>query len=243
MNELHVNETTGSDVRRSGARWLWIGAVALAAILVPFAVFGKAIDRWTDAFLLTTSGHPAVTALVLGGLLATDIVLPVPSSIVSTACGWTLGLVAGTLVSLTGMTLSCAAGFTVGRVLGARAVARFVGAAEMARAERLNRRYGDWIVILARPVPVLAEASVLFVGLGAMSWRRFMALSLLSNLGVSAVYAFVGATCIGAGSFLPALAGSILLPWLVMGLANRHARGLQGTGSMGAPVPEEVESR
>lgn len=226
-----MDESQQQGKRQGVRRWLIVGALALAAILVPFAVLGRAIDGWTDAFLLTAAGHPALTSAVLGGLLASDIVLPVPSSVVSTACGWTLGAGRGLLVSLAGMTVSCVAGFAIGRVLGAGAVARFVGRAEMERVAALNRRYGGWIVILARPVPVLAEASVLLAGLGEMSWRRFLALATLSNLGVSAVYAGVGATAVRANTFLPALASSILLPWVVMGAANGYAKTFRGTGA------------
>jgi uncharacterized membrane protein YdjX (TVP38/TMEM64 family) len=232
-----MNQSQQQGKRQGFGRWLVVGVLALAAILIPFAAFGRSINAWTDAFLLTAAGHPAVTSVVLGGLLASDIFLPVPSSIVSTACGWTLGAGRGTIVSLAGMTVSCIAGFAMGRVLGAGAVARFVGGAEMARVAGLNRRYGDWIVILARPVPVLAEASVLFAGLGAMTWRRFLALSTLSNLGVSAVYAGVGATSGRANTFLPALAASILLPWVVMGAANGYAKTFRSARSTAKQTP------
>lgn len=193
---------------------------------MPFALFGSAIESWTADVITSAHRRPAASALVLGGLLAGDILLPVPSSIVSTACGLLHGFAGGTAVSLTGMSLSCLGGFWLARRLGRPFVTRLVGAHELRRLDAWNRRFGDWTLILARPVPVLAEASVLVVGMGPVTPSRFLLLTTLSNAGISAVYAAVGAWSASVQSFLPALAASLLLPWLVMKLAGRRLDGV-----------------
>jgi uncharacterized membrane protein YdjX (TVP38/TMEM64 family) len=205
---------------------LWAGLLAL--ILVPFALYGDAIEAWTEAFVDRGRAAPLRAALVLGGLLAGDILLPVPSSLVSTACGLLLGAVTGTLVSLTGMTVSCIVGFWLARLLGRPFVSRFSGTDDLTRMESLNRRYGVWALIIARPIPVLAEASVLVIGLGAMPFPRFLLLTSLSNLGVSLVYGVAGAMSGDMGSMLPALGASILLPWLLMRAVELGRRKTQG---------------
>ena len=53
-------------------------------------------------------------------------------------------------------------------------------------------RRGILILILARPVPVLAEASVLVIGTMRIGWWRFFAAVGLSNLGIAAIYAALG---------------------------------------------------
>ena len=152
----------------------------------------------------------------MGLLLATDILLPIPSSVVSTAAGLFLGFMGGMMTSLAGMTVSCIAGFWLGLALGRPVVKRFVGAGELQRLEDMSRRFGDWVIVVARPVPVLAEASVLFVGMSRMPATRFMLLSTLSNLGISAVYAAIGAFSATLNSFLFAVAGSIFVPLIAM---------------------------
>ncbi len=198
------------------------GVALLALILLPFALFGETIEHWTAGLIERGGSAPVLTALILAGLLGSDILLPVPSSIVSTACGMLLGVVAGTLVSLAGMTVSCIAGFWLARLLGRPFVNRFAGPDDIARMERLNTRYGMWAVIIARPIPVLAEASVLVVGLGAMPFLRFLAISTLSNLGISLVYGIAGSMSADMASFFPALAASILIPWILMSIATRR---------------------
>jgi uncharacterized membrane protein YdjX (TVP38/TMEM64 family) len=131
---------------------------------------------------------------------------------VSTAAGFLLGFMGGTAASLAGMTASCIAGFWLGAKFGRPVAARMVGNADMHRLEAISRDFGDWVVVIARPVPVLAEASVLFAGISRMRTYRFLTLSTLSNLGVSAAYSAVGAFSASINSFLFAVAGSILLP-------------------------------
>ncbi len=206
-------------------RWSILVVAVLAVILVPFMLFGGQIEVWTENFIETMSEQKGIVVLVLGGLLASDIFVPVPSSLVSTAAGLILKFVPGMLTSWAGMTISCLIGFWVGHRFGRPAAERFVGVAELNRLEKLSQQYGDWAILISRPVPMLAEASVLFAGISQMSWWRFVLLSTLSNLGISAVYAFVGAFSASANSFLLAFFGAILIPGLAMWLMNRRVAG------------------
>lgn len=200
-------------------RWLVIAAVLLAFVLVPFVLFE---DQFNALASTLTRERSAGAALAIGGLLALDIVLPIPSSLLSTAAGALLGFALGTAVSTIGMTVASAAGYWLGTSTSA-AAGRFVGADSLARAQRLAARYGDWAVIVSRPVPVLAEASAAAAGLLRRPPARFLILSAAANFGVSLTYAAVGAFAMGAQSFLLAFTGAIALPALAM-LALRRER-------------------
>lgn len=206
--------------KRQNLRWTVIGAAVAVFIIGPFLFFGGAIEAWVVAFMDTARARPGISAAVLGGLLVGDVFLPVPSSIVSTTCGVVHGFIGGALVSALGMTVSCVLGYYVAKAMGRPLVARFVGARELSRLHQLEERYGDWVIIVARPIPVLAEASILFLGLGAMSFMRFIILVTLSNVGISLVYAAAGAWSAGIRSFVPALAASIVLPWVLIKLGS-----------------------
>ena len=197
-------------------RWTLLMGLVLALIVVPFVLFGEQIEAGTGAFLEDAEQRPWLNAAVLGGLLAADILLPVPSSIVSTGCGMVLGFLAGTLVSLAGMSISCAAGYALGRV-ARPAAERLLGPREAVRLEALRGRFGDWLIVLTRPVPVLAEGAVLFAGMGRMPPARFFALSTLANLGISAAYALIGAS---TRSFLVAFVAAVALSGLFMLIAR-----------------------
>jgi uncharacterized membrane protein YdjX (TVP38/TMEM64 family) len=196
--------------------WIFLGIVILALILVPFILWGARIEHGFDIFVRTAGQRPWVTAAVLGGLLAADVLLPVPSSLVSTSAGLILGFTVGTTVSLLGMTASCLVAYWLGASGGRPLCRKLIGERELARLESFSRGFGDWLIIVARPIPVLAEASTLFAGMGRMAFRRYFSMTLLSNLGISAAYGAVGAFANFHHSFLLALAGAILLPLVAM---------------------------
>ena len=208
--------------RKHPWRWLILTLLLLAVILIPFAMFGDRIEGWAQDFIETATHHPLTTAGVLGGLLSSDILLPIPSSIVSTACGKLLGFGIGTLTSFAGMTLSCILGFLLGKGAGGKAGSRLVGEGELERLEGLHQRFGAWIIVITRPIPVLAEAAVFLAGMGHMETRQFLIMSSLSNLGVSLAYAAIGAWAAEMNSFLVAFAAAMLLPGIAMLLAKRY---------------------
>lgn len=196
-------------------RTLLLLALVLLAIIVPFCLFGQPINAWADRLIAHAEAHRLTTGALLTVLLAIDSVMPVPSSLVSTACGLTLGFLGGTLASFIGMTLSAGAGYFIGRCAAGPAE-KLIGKDEVALLNSFNARHGVWVLLALRPVPVLAEASVLFSGLARQPLPRVFAVTALGNLAVSAVYAAVGVWGRLSDSFLPAFGASLLLSGLLM---------------------------
>lgn len=201
---------------KSAYRWTIFVVFILTLILTPFFLFGEQVENWTDDFLDTASKYSLWVALILGGLLATDILVPVPSSLVSTAAGFFLGFAGGLATSLIGMTISCVLGYWLGAHFGRPLTSRLVGKKELAQLETITNEYGRWAVVIARPIPVLAEASILVAGVSRMERFEFYSLCLLSNLGISAVYAAVGSVSASTSVFLLAFAGAVLIPGVIM---------------------------
>ena len=201
-------------------RWVLLSLLALAFILVPFALFEDSIARWSRDFLRRDSSN-GLAAAAIAALLACDVLLPVPSSLVATAAGYLLGLIPGAVVVWAGMTAGGLLGYALGREPARRLTRRFVGEAELKRAARAHERWGDWAIIVCRSVPVLAEASVVFAGVAAMPLPRFLLLLGLSNLAIALVYSAVGALALRTNSFLLAVFGAIALPALAMLLFRR----------------------
>ncbi len=189
--------------------------LVLLAIIVPFCLFGTSVNAWTDRLIAQASTHRLTAGALLTALLAVDIVMPVPSSLVSTACGLALGFLGGTLASFIGMTISATAGYFIGRYAAAPAET-LIGKDEVALLNSFTARHGVWVLLALRPVPVLAEASVLFSGLSRQPLPRVLAVTALGNLAVSAVYAAVGVWGRLSDSFLLAFGASMLLSGLLM---------------------------
>jgi len=72
-------------------------------IILPFLLWGEAAETWVDQVLSDGSSLWMLGAVIFL-LLASDIVFPIPSSVVATASGAFLGIGLGTIVSAGGMT-------------------------------------------------------------------------------------------------------------------------------------------
>lgn len=205
----------------SGARvrWAVLWVLLLALIVVPFVLFGDAFTAFgTRLAAGGLRGWPL--AATIGALLALDVFLPVPSSLVSTAAGALLGFWRGMTVIWVGMMIGAFVGYAVGAGAGP-AARRFVGAEGLERARRALDRYGLWALALCRGVPVLAEASCVFSGLARTPLVRFTIVMMLANLGIAVAYAAVGAYAVRFESFLLAFLGAIAVPGLAMLLGRR----------------------
>ena len=206
-------------------RQLLLIAAVLAIPIVPFLVFGEKLEAhitgWLGAEL-----SPGAVAIAVIGVLASDILLPVPSSVVSTIAGRVLGFWSGASASWCGMTAGAVIAFWLVRVFG-RPLARWLSSdQELARTDALAARWGVWLLVLTRPIPVLAEASVLLMGTTRLSWWQFLAAVGLSNFGIAAAYAALGnrvplPIAIAASIALPLLAAAIAR-WLWPGIQKTH---------------------
>lgn len=171
--------------------WILLIAAALAVPILPFFVFGESAESQM-AHWLDLSESPGTTAALVIGLLAGDIFLPVPSSLVSTFAGKALGFWLGAAASWCGMTIGASSAYWLVRCLGRPLARRLSSEEELARMDALADRHGILILILARPIPVFAEASILVMGMMRIGWWRFFAAVGLSNFGIAAAYAALG---------------------------------------------------
>ena len=181
--------------------------VVLAVPIIPLLFMGDLMQQWVSG-LENSQYLPWIVIALLSG----DLILPIPSSVVTTYIGGQMQWVTGTLVSWVGMSLGAVIGFTLARKYGPQFALRFSSAAQLENAGDLAGRFGPIFLVLARGVPVVAEASVLLMGIHRLSWRRFLIPVLLSNLGISLGYTLFGAVA-QQHQWLPvALGVSICVP-------------------------------
>jgi membrane protein DedA with SNARE-associated domain len=197
-------------------RWTVLICLVLALILVPFALWEEPITAWTTQLLTPAAGR-ATVALLIVLLLASDIVLPIPSSFVSAGAVALLGAAQGGLTIAVGMTVAAWLGYAIGRFGGEPLAQRVAGPDQLERARRMMDRYGNWMILVCRGVPVLAEASTLLAGATRVGPWRFALVTTLGNLGLSCAYALIGWFDLsGAWALLAPFAFGIAVPALAM---------------------------
>jgi uncharacterized membrane protein YdjX (TVP38/TMEM64 family) len=138
----------------------------------------------------------AIVALLGIGLLVSDVLLPVPSSIIMVANGAVFGVVVGALLSLAGSAGAALFGFALGR-RGGPLLDRLVPAAERAPADRFLSRWGALAILVSRPVPIAAEMIALMAGTSRLSWRRAAVAAVIGSLPGAILYSAVGAAAAG----------------------------------------------
>lgn len=165
-----------------------ITAVTLVFLFV-FLVLGAAgFEEWITPFLEGRAATVA-TAILMFTLLAADVLLPVPSSLVMTANGALFGVVIGALISVLGSISASCFGYLLGRAEFTR---KFFASKEGERFERKFISSEMMLIILTRPLPLLAEATSVLAGARKMNFKVFTTASAIGAVPISFLYAFIG---------------------------------------------------
>ena len=192
--------------------WTVLVIGLMAAIIFPWLLFDAWIQGVGVAWLEAVRLRPLAAAGVVVTLLAADIVLPVPSSLVAVFAGGLLGFARGAMTIWVGLMLGCGVGYAFGTRPGRRLARRIVGPGQLGVLERQGAAIGPLALILARGIPVLAEASVIAAGAARMDWRLFLGSVAVANAVVALAYAGVGALAVGNSSFLMVFTGLAAVP-------------------------------
>lgn len=193
-------------------------------LVLPLAILAFHGEAYADALRQWRDNPPPrpMLALAVVAILASDVLLPIPSGPVSTLAGSQLGFTLGTAASALGMTLGAAIAFALARRWGRPLAERFASPTALADADHACEEHGPWVLAFTRPLPIIAEAAALVLGALQMSWRTFLPPVIMSNIALAAGYSLLGVQAV-AGGWLPiALAGSIAVPLAIAALVRRR---------------------
>ncbi len=177
--------------------------IALLVPIIPFLIIGEIPgEKW----LSRTDDNAFLFGLTGASLLMSDILLPIPSSIVGTFLGARLGIISGWAWTWFGLMIGNVIGFTAGRYL----------------LTSLNAKMSETptqvILFLSRPVPVFAEAATIAAGAAKISLRQFIIACTAGNAIYAGVLSVNGALLIPKSLVGPGLVLPMILPvltWLI----------------------------
>jgi uncharacterized membrane protein YdjX (TVP38/TMEM64 family) len=197
-------------------RLLSLALFCFIIVVMIFLIFGEGEDMVIQN--LVQQGQRWRYISLSFFMLAGDVILPVPSSLVMIANGKILGMAGGALLSfLAGMVSSCI-GFLLGRFAGSR-VSGFFSEPEKRAGDLLFERFGAFAVIVSKCLPILSEVLSFVSGTTSMSMNRFLRYSIIGHAIISLMYAAVGAYAqeMGNSQLISAgiIAGVLIIGWLV----------------------------
>ena len=179
-----------------------VAAAIVASKLLLENVMGFQLDALARSWI---AQHNSSTAAIIVGLLAADLFLPIPSSLVMVLSGAAFGIWWGAALSLVGSVGGEWLGFELVRRYGRRASARLVGDDELDRLSRVFAKHGAAAVVVTRALPVVMETTSVAAGLSSMTRSAFLAASLVGTAPIVIVYAYAGAVSRQIDSIVPAV--------------------------------------
>ena len=190
-----------------------------ALILIPFLIWGDALETaFSPAGAIDWLNRYGSWAWAAGMvLLAADVVLPLPSTVIMAALGYVYGPILGGLISTAGSFLSGVLAYSLCRLLGRGAALRLLGQRDLARSELLFVKLGGWLVVLSRWLPVFAEVIACLAGLTSMSPLVFFLALLCGSLPLCFIFASIGYVGVTQPALALILSAALpLLLWLVV---------------------------
>ncbi len=178
------------------------GAVILSKLLIE-NVLGFRLDTLAESWMARAGTGGGAIAVVT--LLAADLFLPIPSSVIMMLSGAVFGVLWGSMFSLVGSIGGEWLGFELVRRYGRRASSKMVGDEELERLGRVFERHGAAVVVVTRALPVVMETMSVVAGLSRMNRGSFLIASLLGTAPIVVVYAYAGAVSRQTGSPVPAM--------------------------------------
>ena len=153
------------------------------------------------------------------GLLAADLFLPIPGTVVMSALGFLYGTLVGGIVAAAGSMIAGIVGYGIGRCCGEPTARRLLGDPDFEKGRRLFGSGGGWLVAISRALPILPEVISCTAGLVRMPFRKFVLSLACGSLPMGFLFAAIGA----AGRDAPgwSIAFSLAVPALLWALARK----------------------
>lgn len=174
-------------------------------IIITFLVFSHLETYFSDT-LNALSPYHLQFAIVSFVILASDIILPVPSSIVMYINGYILGLWAGALVSFAGLLVGAVVGYHIGRWSS-----KGFGIEKNERAQHILSTYGAVAILMSRGIPIISESICIVCGYNKMPFGKYFLFNLIGYIPLSLLYAFCGRLGYDKNTFLLSFGCSLVI--------------------------------
>ncbi len=194
------------------------GILVLAAFAVIVGLH-FVLDAPLQAFvasILSEGVNKIAVFFVSLALLTSDILLPIPSSVIAVGSALSLGFWLGFVCVWLGLCAACCFGYFLGSVSRGKIIKQFFSEKEWRIARDYANRWGLLALVFFRAVPVMAEVSVVAAGWLKISFKRFLLVCAMANAGIALVYTLIAVWAVQEASFVLAFFASVALPASLM---------------------------
>ena len=157
-------------------------------------------------------------------LLLSDLLLPLPATVIMSATGYLYGPVIGSIINIAGSFGSGSLAYWICRSFGESTTRKILGDRDFEKGKRIAERSGGWVIVLSRWLPVLPEVVACMAGLTRMEATRFHLALLSGTLPMAVIYTLIGVS--GNAHPILAIVLSAILPPLIWVAASAAIRRL-----------------
>jgi 3-dehydroquinate synthase len=221
---------------KSRVRWQTIPLAVLVVVLVSYvALEFSGVVSFTDTLDRLRESSPLVVAATIFALLVVDSVLPVPSTPLIALAGSVFGVAVGAALTIAGSMGCSAASYAVGRFASPLLRHRIVDDDELREMQQWGDRFGRWMFVLSRGLPLMTETVGTSAGIARVPFGRFLGYTLLGTAPVCLIYVVAGSYADTAKDILAIAALGFLVPVALWYAVRRVLRRKRRTPARAEP--------
>ena len=191
--------------------------LASTVLVILVFVFFEDMEAYIENMIAVSKTNKQEYIWISGLFLSSDILLPVPSSIIMYANGLVLGTLWGTLLSMFCALISSCVGYILG-ILSAKTLR----SSKREEATNILNKYGAVGIIISRGVPILSESISYTAGFMKMKFRNFFWLNVIGYLPITLLYAYFGSLGSDLNIFLYCFAASLIISLILVVFVKKH---------------------
>lgn len=191
------------------------------SILAIFLMFEN-IESFFGDLLNQARDNPLRYAALSFVILVSDIVLPVPSSIVMYSNGVILGLVRGFSLSLVSVILFSVIGYFIG--FGSSAVLK--SEADVS-ANKILEKYGYLAILITRGIPILSESVCIVCGFNRYNFAVYLIMNIVGYIPVCLIYAYFGSIAADRNLFIISFLCSLFIAFILWFFGKETLKNIQ----------------
>lgn len=178
--------------------------VFFAVLILTVFLFFEEMESQLQQILENNNNNLLLYSFFSFLILSSDIVLPVPSSLVMHFNGMTLGILGGTILSFVSLMISSIIGYYIGQF-----TEKNITKGKNEEGFFLLNQYGPFAILLTRGIPILSESISLLSGYNRMNIKAYLLFSAIGYFPLCLIYAAFGS--LSSDTFFWALGLSIFM--------------------------------
>jgi uncharacterized membrane protein YdjX (TVP38/TMEM64 family) len=182
-------------------------------IIISIFIFWGDVENKIITVLNSLKGQKLQYSFFSFLFLASDIILPIPSSIVMFLNGYVLGIILGSMISLLSLLTSAVIGYYIGQLTSWGYKAN-----EKNNTNVLLNKYGTLSILITRGVPILSESVCILCGFNRIPFKQYFLLNLIGYFPLCLLYGFCGSIGYDKNMFFISFGCSLLISasfWLL----------------------------